>query len=58
MARNANKVLITGGAGYCGSVLIPQMLDMGYRVTVYDIQYYGYNFLPLYNTNLTVIQGI
>jgi nucleoside-diphosphate-sugar epimerase len=52
-----NHVLITGGAGYCGSVLVPQMLDIGYRVTVYDIQYYGCNFLPLENPNLNVIQG-
>ena len=57
MALKFNHVLITGGAGYCGSVLIPQMLDMGYRVTVYDIQYYGCNFLPMENSNLTVIQG-
>ena len=57
MARNANKVLITGGAGYCGSVLIPQMLDMGYRVIVYDIQYYGCDFLPLDNPSLRVVQG-
>jgi nucleoside-diphosphate-sugar epimerase len=51
------SVLITGGAGYCGSVLVPQMLDMGYRVTVYDIQYYGYEFLPLDHKNLTVVRG-
>ena len=57
MALKFNHVLITGGAGYCGSVLIPQMLNMGYRVTVYDIQYYGCNFLPMENSNLTVIQG-
>ena len=57
MALKFNHVLITGGAGYCGSVLVPQMLDMGYRVTVYDIQYYGCEFLPLNNPNLTVIKG-
>jgi len=51
------SVLITGGEGYCGSVLVPQMLDMGYRVTVYDIQYYGYEFLPLDHKNLTVVRG-
>mgnify|MGYP006085161323 CR=1 FL=1 len=52
-----NHVLITGGAGYCGSVLVPQMLDMGYKVTVYDIQYYGSEFLPLTHPKLTVIKG-
>lgn len=33
------------------------MLDMGYKVTVFDIQYYGHQFLPLDNPNLTIIQG-
>jgi nucleoside-diphosphate-sugar epimerase len=57
MALKFNHVLVTGGAGYCGSVLVPQMLDMGYKVTVYDIQYYGFAFLPLDNPSLKVIQG-
>jgi len=57
MARKFNHVLVTGGTGYCGSVLVPQMLNMGYKVTVYDIQYYGYDFLPLENPNLTIVQG-
>ena len=57
MKRKFNKVLVTGGAGYCGSVLVPQMLDLGYNVTVYDIQYYGCDFLQLENPNLTIIKG-
>ena len=57
MEYKFKHVLVTGGAGYCGSVLVPQMLDMGYKVTVYDIQYYGCDFLPLENPNLNVVQG-
>ena len=51
------NILITGGAGYCGSVLVPQLLDMGYVVTVVDIMYYGKDFLPLDHPNLTVVEG-
>jgi len=31
-----NKVLITGGAGYLGSILTQHLLDNGYRVDVLD----------------------
>jgi nucleoside-diphosphate-sugar epimerase len=49
-------VLITGGAGYVGSVLTPQLLDAGYNVTVYDIMYFGSGGLPQH-PNLSVIEG-
>lgn len=51
------NVLVTGGAGYVGSLLVPQLLDLGYRVTVYDIMFFGDDFLPKENPNLTVIKG-
>ncbi len=51
------NILITGGAGYCGSVLTPQLLDLGHHITVYDILYYGSDFLPLNNPNLKVVRG-
>ena len=50
-------MFVTGGAGYIGSVLIPRLLGRGYKVTSYDICYYGDNFLPKSNPNLQVIQG-
>ncbi len=50
------SIFITGGAGYCGSRLVPQLLDKGYKVTVYDIMYFGHNFLPK-NKNLKIING-
>jgi len=34
-------VLVTGGAGYVGSVLVPKLLDAGYRVKVLDLYLYG-----------------
>ncbi|MDJ0838698.1 MAG: SDR family oxidoreductase [Acidobacteriota bacterium] len=50
-------ILITGGAGYCGSILVPKLLDLGHRITVYDILYYGKEHLPLDHPKLTVLQG-
>ena len=55
--KKDNNIILTGGAGYCGSKLIPILLDTGHEVTVYDILYFGSNFLPLENKNLKLIKG-
>jgi nucleoside-diphosphate-sugar epimerase len=57
MQRVFDKVLVTGGAGYCGARLIPQLLGRGYRVTVYDIMFFGNQFLPRHDPNLRVVDG-
>jgi nucleoside-diphosphate-sugar epimerase len=47
-------ILITGGCGYVGTVLTNRLLELGNRVTVVDIQWFG-NFLKPHH-NLTVVK--
>ena len=51
------NVLVTGGAGYVGSLLVPQLIDAGYKVTVYDIMFFGNQFLPRDNPGLRIVDG-
>ena len=39
------KILVTGGAGYVGSVLIPSLIDKGYFVKCLDRFFFGSEFL-------------
>jgi len=39
--HNSRNVLVTGGAGYVGSALVPKLLAAGHRVNVLDLFLYG-----------------
>jgi len=41
MPNQFKKIMVTGGAGYVGSRLIPKLLDNGYEVNVLDLYIYG-----------------
>ena len=41
MQRKFRKILVTGGAGYVGSALVPRMVREGYAVNVLDLYLYG-----------------
>jgi nucleoside-diphosphate-sugar epimerase len=53
------KVLVTGGAGYIGSILVPMLLERGYRVTVVDNFMYKQPSLAssISNSNLDLVYG-
>lgn len=53
------KVLVTGGAGYIGSVLVRQLLDKGFRVRVIDSLKFGGDALydVMLNPNFEFVLG-
>lgn len=54
-----HTVLVTGGAGYVGSALVPKLLGRGYAVRVLDLYLYGEDMLGAVagDPNLRQIKG-
>ncbi len=58
MAKRFERVMVTGGAGYVGSSLVPKLLAAGYEVSVLDLYIYGDVFADLKpQPRLTEVKG-
>ncbi len=59
MKRNARTVLVTGAAGYIGSVLVPELLARDFTVTAVDSFIYGQSSLLdcCHDERLSIVRG-
>ena len=59
MPNRFKRVMVTGGAGYVGSRLVPKLLDAGYQVSVLDLFLYGDDIFADHadDMNLTQVKG-
>src|SRR3954453_2811099 len=59
MANPIRRVMVTGGAGYVGSNLVPKLLRAGYKVSVLDLYLYGEDLFSKYagDSRLREVKG-
>lgn len=50
------KIFLTGGAGYVGAVLVPELIRKGYIVKVYDLYLYGDDVLSQVKNKKNLIE--
>jgi nucleoside-diphosphate-sugar epimerase len=52
-----NSILVVGGAGYLGCVLVEELLNRGYAVTVFDRLFFGDSGLQKFRDRIRLITG-
>jgi len=57
-AGKARKVVVTGGAGYVGSVLTPKLLARGHQVKVIDLYLFGRDVLAQARGNPNLVEVV
>ncbi len=57
--NNMAKILVTGGAGYLGSIFCKELLDLNHQVTVVDNFMFGQNSLAhlCYDPNISIVNS-
>ena len=51
------NALVTGGAGYVGSVLVPKLIEKGYDVRVMDLMLFGDSSLKTVENDCEIVRG-